>query len=213
MTPWEFKAESVSNCNCDYGCPCQFNSYPSKGHCDAVVCMKISEGHYGDTDLAGVRFGAVVSWPGAIHEGNGQCQPFIDESATPAQREAILKIMSGEDTDPMATVFAVFATTFAKVHDPIFTPIELEISVDDCTGRFRIPNLAEGSARPIRNPVTGEPHRARINLPTGFEYDVAEVGSGSTRAEGAIKLDLNDSHAHLAHMHMNNHGVVRHRAA
>lgn len=213
MTPWEFKAASVTNCNCDYGCPCQFNSYPSNGHCEAAVCAEISEGHYGDVDLAGVRFGAIVHWPGAIHEGNGQCQPFVDESASADQREAILKIMSGEDTDPMTTIFSVFATTFTKVHDPVFAPIELQASVEECTGHFRVPGLVETSARPIRNPVTGQPHRARIDLPAGFEYEIAEVGSGSTKAEGAISLNLDDSHAHLIHMHMNNHGVVRHRAA
>ena len=30
----------------------------------------------------------------------------------------------------------------------------------------------------IRNPVTGDTHRARINLPHGFEYEVAEIGRG-----------------------------------
>ena len=31
MTPWEIKAKEFVNCNCAYGCPCQFNALPTKG--------------------------------------------------------------------------------------------------------------------------------------------------------------------------------------
>ena len=41
-------------------------------------------------------------------------------------------------------------------------------------------------------------HRARIDLPHGFEYELAEMGSGSTKATGAIKLDLKDSYGQFA---------------
>ena len=110
--------DRIANCNCAYGCPCQFNAYPTHGHCEAVICNEITEGHYGDVKLDGLRFGGVFQWPKAIHEGNGKAQPFVDERASPVQREAILKIMSGQDTDPMATVFAVFASTLTEVYIP-----------------------------------------------------------------------------------------------
>lgn len=41
----------------------------------------------------------------------------------------------------------------------------------------RIPGIGELSTEPIKNPVTGEEHRARISLPNGFEYKEAEVGN------------------------------------
>ena len=37
-----------------------------------------------------------------------------------------------------------------------------------------IPDLLESFIEPIRNPATGEEHRARIVLPGGFEYTEAE---------------------------------------
>jgi hypothetical protein len=46
--------------------------------------------------------------------------------ATPEQREALLKIMSGQETEPGATIFNVFASTLAKVHDPIFAKISIK---------------------------------------------------------------------------------------
>ena len=127
MTPWEIKAIEFVNCNCSYGCPCQFNAPPTHGHCEAAGAFQIKEGHYGDVKLDGLTMGAIFQWPGAIHEGRGKCQPFVDERADAKQREALLKIMSGQDTDPMATVFAVFASTMEKVYDPIFAPIDFEV--------------------------------------------------------------------------------------
>ena len=212
MTPWEIRAVELTNCNCAYGCPCQFSAYPTHGHCDAVVCNEITEGHYGDVKLDGVRFGGVFSWPKAIHEGNGKVQPFVDDRATPQQRDAILKIMSGQDTDPMATIFAVFATTYTEVYDPIFAPIEFKVDVDARKGRFVVPGVAECTGEPIKNPVSGAEHRARIDLPQGFEYELAEMGSASAKTTGKIQLNLKDSYAQFARLHLNNHGVVKHRS-
>ena len=45
-------------------------------------------------------------------------------------------------------------------------------------------------ASPSKNPVTGAEHRARIDLPHGFEYEIAEVGSGTTKTQGNVVLDL-----------------------
>ena len=84
MTPWEIKAREFANCNCAYGCPCQFNALPTKGFCEAAVAMEIDEGHYGDVKLDGLRMGGIFQWPGAVHEGRGKCQPFVDERADAA---------------------------------------------------------------------------------------------------------------------------------
>ncbi len=212
MTPWELKLTEFGNCNCDYGCPCQFNALPTHGNCEASVCMEVTEGHYGDVKLDGVRFGGLFQWPGAVHEGDGKCQPFVDESASNEQRDAILKIMSGEDTDPMATVFAVYASTMVEVYDPIFAPVSFEVDVEGRSGHFSVPGLTETKGEPIRNPITGAEHRARIDLPHGFEYEIAEIGSGTSKTQGKIELDLKDSYGQFAHLHLNNHGVVRHRS-
>ena len=213
MTPWEIKATEFVNCNCAYGCPCQFNALPTHGHCEASGAFHIREGHFGDVKLDGLTMGGLFQWPGPIHEGRGKCQPFVDERANEQQREAPLKIMSGQETDPMATVFAVFATTLDQVYDPIFAPIQFEVDVDGRKGRIVVPGLLETHGEPIMNPVTGAEHRARIDLPHGFEYEIAEVGSGTTKSKGQIQLDLRASYGQFAHLHLNNHGVVRHRPA
>lgn len=210
MTHWEIKATEFTNCNCAYGCPCQFNAPPTHGDCCAIMTYRVEHGRHGDTPLDGLGFALLVSWPGPIHKGHGQAVPIVDERASPAQREALLRIMRGEDTEPGATVFQVFATTYEKVHDPVFAKIEFEADVDGRTARVLIPGVAETHGEPIVNPVTGATHRARINLPFGFEYDTCEVASGRTRSQGAVALSLQESHAYFARLHLTGRGVANH---
>jgi hypothetical protein len=173
--------------------------------------VHVEKGHFGETSLDGVTFGVLVAWPGAIHEGGGEAQPFIDSAASEAQRDAVLAIIAGEHTDPGATIFNVFAATFDKIHEPIVAPIDFECDVEQRVGRMRVPGVVDMHCEPLRNPVTGETHRARIDIPDGFEYTIAEVASGSTQTgdQAGIALDWNGAHAHLIDLHWTQHGVVR----
>ncbi|MBV8667323.1 MAG: DUF1326 domain-containing protein [Burkholderiaceae bacterium] len=213
MTAWEIEGSELVNCNCSYGCPCQFNALPTHGFCEAMGAIAIEKGHYGATHLDGLRIGFVFHWPGPIHEGKGQCQAAVDERATPEQREALLKIMSGQDTEPFATMFAVFASTVETMYPPMFIPINFEVDVDARRGRITAGKLFEVAGEPIRNPVTGAEHRVRIDLPNGFEYELAEIGSGTSRSSGNVALNLDKTYAQFARLHLNNKGPVRHRHA
>lgn len=208
LTRWTIKGKEFVHCNCAYGCPCQFNAMPTQGHCQAVAAIDIEQGHHEETDLSGLRIGLIVAWPGAIHEGRGEAVPIVDERADPRQREALLRIMSGLDTVPGATFFQVFSTTFDRVHDPVFVPIDLRVDIDGRSARLSVPGWIDARGEPIVNPVTGEENRARITLPQGFEYDVCEVGRGWARTQGPVDVQLSDSHAQFARLHLTESGVV-----
>ena len=209
MIEWHIKGREFVNCNCAYGCPCQFNALPTNGSCEAVLAVQIDQGRFGDVSLDGLRCGGVYKWPAAIHEGNGTMQLIADESANDAQRNALLAIMSGHETEPFATMWAVYSATCPNVQDPLIMPIDFEVDVDARTARIVVPGEIEGGGEPIRNPVTGDPHRARIDMPEGFEYDLAEIGSGTTKTTGAIALDLKDSYGQFANLHLTGQGPVR----
>ena len=213
MTPWEIRGVEFVNGNCAYGCPCQFNALPTRGFCEAVGAIRIEEGRYGDVPLDGLKAAFIFQWPGPVHEGRGKCQAIVDERADERQREALLRILSGEDSEPGKTSFYVFASTMEEAFPPIFAPIEFDVDVDARRGRIRVEGLIEGEGEPIRNPVTGNEHRARIDLPDGFEYTLAEMGSASARTDGKIKLRLENSYGQFARLHMNNSGPIRAKAA
>ncbi len=195
MTPWEIKAKEFANCNCAYGCPCQFNALPTNGYCEAAVAMEIEQGHYGDVKLDGLRIGGIYQWPGAVHEGRGKCQPFVDERADAKQREALLKIMTGQDTAPMATMFAVYFSTLEKVYDPIFAPIEFEVDVEARKGRYVVAGLIESQRRADQEPGdrSGDPGayrsagRLRIRDRRDRQRHHQDAGQRHPRSEGQLR--------------------------
>lgn len=213
MTPWEIQADEFVTCNCAYGCPCQFNALPTNGHCQAVAGFAIKRGKFGDVTLDGLRAVGVMRWPGAIHEGHGEAYMIVDERANDAQRDALLTILSGQETEPFATVWNVFASTMETVHEPVFKPIDIAIDVESRSGQLGVDGLIEARGEPLRNPISGEEHRARIDLIGSFEYEIAEMGSGNARTGGPIELSWDDSYAQFAHIHLNNKGVVPHTGA
>lgn len=214
MADWEIEGVEFGNCNCDYGCGCQFNALPTHGNCKAVASYRVDRGRHGDVRLDGLHAACIYRWPGPVHEGNGEMQMVVDERADDAQRKAIETIMSGGDTDEAATMWWVFHTMCTTVHETLYKPFsEIEIDVDGRRAKVSVPGVYESSGRPILNPVTGAEHRARIDLPNGFEYELAEIGSGTSRTQGPIDLDLDDTYGQFARIHLTGKGVVRKRAA
>ncbi len=213
MIPWQIEAREFANCNCDVGCPCQFNALPTHGDCAAFVGLEIDKGHFGDVKLDGLRAVGIMKWPGPIHFGKGEAFLVVDERANEAQRNAILAILTGAETAPGATVFSVFASTLEKAYDPAFKKIDIEIDIDGRRGRVAVDGIIEATGEPIRNPVTGAEHRARIDIVNGFEYEIAEVAQGSAKISGPIAITLTASHAHFATLRLNNNGIVKSKSA
>ena len=209
MTEWAMHGREFANCNCSYGCPCQFNGLPTHGNCRAVVGIQIDKGRHGNTTLDGLRLAGIFRWPGAVHEGNGEALPIVDKRADAAQRDAILRIMTGQDTRPGATVFNVFASTLTKAYEPVFAEIDFEVDVEKRHARLVVDGYIDQRGEPIVNPVTGQEFRGRIDLPNGFEYTLAEIGRGWTKATGPIAFDLADSYGQFAELHLCQDGIIR----
>ena len=66
----------------------------------------------------------------------------------------------------------------------------------------------ESSGRPIRSPATGDEHRVRIDIPNGIEFDIAEIGSGTTKTMASIVLDLKDTYRQFNVLRHSGKGVV-----
>ncbi|MFQ6538211.1 MULTISPECIES: DUF1326 domain-containing protein [Aphanothece] len=206
---WMIHGMEYTNCNCAWGCPCQFNAPSTHGHCEAVAGGVIEEGHFNTTVLDGLRWVMVLQWPGEIVQGNGTQQAIIDERADPEQREALRRILHGEATRPGATHFFVFNSTMTSVLETLHAPVHVEIDVGARRGRIHVPDLVDSTGTPIPNPFGEGDFQARINLPNGFEYTQAEIGSGSSRVRAGITLDLSDSYGQFNELHMNQDGVIR----
>lgn len=204
---WRLEGEWMKNCNCAFGCPCDFNARPTNGECKGLLGMRITKGHFNTTSLDGLTFFAVVSFPGALHEGNGQLQPIIEERASPEQRDALFNIMSGQNSAE-GTLFHICSLIVSKMHEPIFAPVTFQFDEAARTARLVIPGVLETEVEPIKNPVSGAAHRVQIVMPEGFEHRVGEVASSNIRSSGAIKFNTVGGHSTLAHVVQTPQGVV-----
>jgi len=164
VADWKLKGTVLVGCNCDYGCPCNFNAPPSHGDCEGGWVWHIEGGTYDGIDLAGLTLGLFADWPGAIHEGNGKAVAFYDERADEGQAEALEALLRGGEGGP----WGIFINTYelTGVHR---TPVDLEI--DGERSRYKIGDIAELQMEPIKNPVTGDETRSGVMLPTGLVFN------------------------------------------
>ena len=170
-TKWNYKAEYLEYCSCAYGCPCNFNGFPTQGYCRAVVVYKLSEGTCGNVDLAGAVFVIGLYWPKAIHEGNGTAAVFFDPSTTEEQREALGGILTNQFG---GMPHEIFATTFTSVLGPFVEPIDL--AVNGTKSSVKIGDKISASMATHVSPVDpSEEQEVHVVLPTGFVFKDAQA--------------------------------------
>jgi len=135
------------------------------GFCQGAVGFQVGDGAYGNVRLDGQKAFVVAKWPGAIHEGNGVAAIYIDQAASPNQREALTKILSGEAG---GAPWAIFATTFSHVLGPHFTKIAMRVAGKET--EVAVDGVVKISFQPIRNPVTKAEANSKVVLPQGFVF-------------------------------------------
>ncbi|MGH2639747.1 MAG: DUF1326 domain-containing protein, partial [Rhabdochlamydiaceae bacterium] len=118
---WNYDAEIITPCNCDWGCPCTFNQPPTYGFCQGMWILKVKEGNADGVKLDDLSFAVGGSWPGALHFGGGIGILLIDDKATSEQRALLEKILKGKMG---GKPWPIFAPTFDKWLDTLFLPFQ-----------------------------------------------------------------------------------------
>ena len=170
---WTVKGTLIGACNCDWGCPCNFDAPPTYGWCQGTYVWHIQEGWLGDTVLDGLYMSLATESPGALHEGHLTTQFIIDARADDGQRRALLRLLSGEVGGP----FEIFAAITETLLDPLFGPFEG--SMNGLDSHINVPNILELSLTPIKNPVTGLVEVVQLLKPTGFTSTKTDLGASS----------------------------------
>ncbi len=212
MKDWYVEGIEYGNCNCAYGCPCQFEADPTDGTCRGFEVLRIDKGYFENVDLGGLKIAMFYAWPGLISEGKGELQAVIDENASEEQRTALETILHGKETEEGATHWWVFNAMSDTIHPTLYKPIELEVDMGEVTASSSIPGVLESKGEPIRPDHTADSvHRAQIVIPGGIEFEVAEMGSASSKTgtESAIELNLADSYGQWNILKHSGTGIVR----
>jgi hypothetical protein len=186
---WHLKMDYVETCNCDYGCPCNFSGFPTYGYCRDILLHHIQDGNYGDIRLDGLDVVYAASWPKAIHEGNGTMQLFISKNASDKQRDALIKIFSGEAKGEGH--FAIFRPTFKYILEPQF--VDIIAKINDRKSSFSVPGIIDVELESFKDPVTGEEHEARLQLPKGFIFKIADAAKTKLMRISTPNMNYDDS--------------------
>jgi hypothetical protein len=175
MADWQLRGTVILACNCEPGCPCNFNALPTHGDCEGGWDWHIEDGRYGDVELEGLNFSLYCDWPGAIHEGNGDAVTFIDERADERQRDALATLLSGEVGGPWGILVT---NTVTKMDGPHFVPYEVELAEQRSSVRAGDVHVLE--LEPIKNPVSGAETHPRAVLPEGMIFKDGAIARSST---------------------------------
>lgn len=187
---WSMQGTLLQGCNCDYGCPCNFNARPTQGDCEGTWSGYIDQGNYGAVQLGGLNFTMICDWPQAIHEGNGECQLLIDAKASQEQRDGLLTILKGEVGGP----WSILKNTFSKYYEPQF--VDFETKLEGAHSSVRAGDVFELEMEPIKNPVTGAEAFPGVVLPQGLLYRESTRASTKTyRVRGNINYEYTGTDA------------------
>lgn len=173
MSQWSVHGTVLIACNCDWGCPCNFNALPTQGSCEGGWSWLVEQGAYADVPLDGLALSVFAQWPGAIHDGDGQAIAFVDDKADAAQRTALTRLVRGELGGP----WGVFINTYT-LEGPL--PAAHRVELAEHRSRLRIGDTVHLELEPIRNPVTGAEAHPEVVLPEGLVVKRASLAASHT---------------------------------
>jgi hypothetical protein len=182
---WKLSGQVLISCNCDWGCPCNFNARPTTGKCEGGWTWHVDQGTYDATRLDGLNFSVYANWPGAIHEGNGEALLLVDERADAAQRQAIETLLDGKVGGP----WGILGWTWqSKIHGPFTTAYD--ITFDGVKSRAKAGAYVDIECGPIRNPVNNAESHPSMILPQGIVVKRGDLGA-TTRftVTGGVEYD------------------------
>jgi len=163
-TKWDFEADYYTNCNCDWGCPCNFNARPTQGNCHGIGVWRIRKGRFGSTTLDGVVFAASYFFPGLVEQGNAVRRMYIDRQATADQRKALEAIDSGQHG---GGIFEIFPKLASKTYPPMVA--EIEFRIDGPKAYVKIEGILEAESDSLTYP-DGSIISPTFTLPHGIEF-------------------------------------------
>ena len=170
-------------CNCDWGCPCNFNARPSRGHCEGGWIWSIERGEVNGVRVDGLHVALFADWPGAIHEGGGRAACYLDERADASQRAALTSLLTGEAGGP----WGLFRKTY-DLAGPDAARFDVRFAKHDT--RATVGSFVELELTKVRNPVTQAETHPEIVLPEGLVVKHGHVAASKVfRVRGAVEYD------------------------
>ena len=150
-------------CSCGGPCPCWVGDNPDGGTCSSFNAYHIDRGQIDGVDIADLSVVEVCQIPGNVLKGNWRVVLYVDDKATPEQREALLAAFSGKLGGPLSDLAA----------------LKQYVAIEDCPIEHRVEG-GKGSLR-VTGKVTAtmEPYRDAQGRPTTLHDSIFSTIPGS----------------------------------
>ncbi|UES38175.1 DUF1326 domain-containing protein [Roseibium aggregatum] len=184
MSGWAIRGELILNCNCTVFCPCVVSlgkHPPTEGYCQAWAGVRIDEGHYEGEDLSGLNVGLVLEIPGLMARGNWKAAAYIDERASEAAYDGLIKIFSGQAKGTTG-LFRVLVSEFLGAER---APVSY--TNEGKKRRLIVGKAIKGEVEPVRGANPGEDIVVKnTEYWMGSDITVATATLGRVRAYGRV---------------------------
>ena len=159
-------------CSCAGPCPCWVGDDPDGGTCDSFIAYHVDQGEISGVDVAGLTYVVVNRIPGNVLAGNWHQVVYLDDKATPQQREALVAAFTGKLGGPLADLASLVGERMAFY----FLPIDHQIR--DGKGTLRVGDKVSATMEPYRD-ANGRPTTLRDTVFSTIPGSPAYVAKAS----------------------------------
>ena len=184
---WNVQGNYVETCSCELMCPCNLSLDHGATYdfCRVTLVFDIRAGSVEDIDVAGCKVALIADTPKVMTEGNWRVGLFVDDVASDAQFDSLVKVFSGQLGGPMAALAPLIGEMLGvqrarieveddglrhsvRIGDVIDFEVEDIVPFGVDTGQ---PVRFSGMFHPVGSDLTmAEAKRSRINA-YGIEYE------------------------------------------
>jgi hypothetical protein len=117
---YELEGQLLEVCTCKILCPCWVGEDPDgDGTCKSINSWHIERGAIDGLDVSKLTIAGVNDIPGNVLAGNWKVIYFVDERATQAQHDAIVRVWTGQAGGPLKDIAGLYGSIVAVEKAPI----------------------------------------------------------------------------------------------
>ena len=180
---YQLEGRLLEVCTCNVLCPCWVGEDPDGGTCDGTLAWHVDKGTVNGTDVSDRTIVILCHIPGNILKGDWKVRVYVDDGATPEQKQGLLDVWTGKLGGPVADLAQLVGEVVA-VED---VPITFEVK--GVTGTLKIGDAIEAELEPFTG-ATGEQTALHDTVFTTIPGSPAYVGKASIYRVNAPTFDI-----------------------
>ena len=189
---YEVEGEYFEACTCLASCPCIMLSPATEDTCDLVLAWHIDRGHLDAVSLDGLNVVLALRAPKQMTDGNWTVAVYLDETADPAQTEALQAIFTGSAGGHLGAVAPLVGTVAGVSSAPIV------FEGQGGQRRLRVGDVLEAEVEEMGG-MDGEHPVVIENAPLGVvPQPLRQAKSTKLRYDDAFAIDTSERNSFIA---------------